>query len=81
MFMFHSWVNDQTEEMERAKNQAYLIGSFINPEAVKQLMGEGADIHKSTDADLEKSMEIIERSIKQEGARETKHRRRRVVDG
>ncbi len=80
MFMFQGWLDDQEKEMELAKNHAYIVGSFINPEAVKQLMGDSGNTHKSTDEDLERSMEMVERSIKGE-SKPTRHRRRRIVDG
>jgi imidazolonepropionase-like amidohydrolase len=47
LWMFYNWVEDQKEKIEITKNHAYLIGSFINPEAVKKLMGEGNTIQSS----------------------------------
>lgn len=55
--MYQNWVKDQQDEAELAKNHAYLVGSFWNPEAVKQLMAEGA--HKSTDVEFEESTNIV----------------------
>ena len=62
IWMFHNWVSDQQDKAELAKNQAYLIGSFWNPEAVKQLMGENT--HISTEEEFEESSQIVKNTDK-----------------
>jgi hypothetical protein len=60
MWMFNNWIEDQSDTIELAKNHAYLLGSFWNPEAVSKLVDSG-NTYKSTDEDLEKSMEIVKK--------------------
>lgn len=82
MWYFHNWVADQNDKVELAKNQAYLVGSFIAPQAVQKILGtEGTAKHKSTDAEFEKTIEMMEKEIKQREDKEKvkgkkkKHRR------
>ena len=58
LWFYEIWLADQKDEAELAKNQAYLIGSFWNPEAVKSLMGDG-NSHQSTDAEFEESTRMV----------------------
>jgi hypothetical protein len=58
LWMFYNWVEDQKEKIEITKNHAYLIGSFINPEAVKKLMGEGNTI-QSSEEEFEESIKMV----------------------
>jgi hypothetical protein len=76
LFMQCGWMDDQAEKAELMKNTADILGSFWNPEAVKAIIGDGDNVHKSSDADFEKSMEMV-RATGGEG----KRRRRRVIDG
>jgi hypothetical protein len=62
MWMFHNWIADQSDKAELAKNQAYLIGSFWDPEAVKQLIGDGGNVFKSTEEEFEESMQMVKSS-------------------
>ncbi len=76
LWMFHNWIADKNEAAELAKNQAYLVGSFINPEAVNQMLNSNK--HISTDAELEESMRMVrEATLKDLIPKETKKRRRR----
>lgn len=64
MWMFENWLADQSDDAELAKNQALLVGSFINPEAVKQMVGDG-NVHISTDEEFEESSRMVrEASLK-----------------
>lgn len=58
-WMFNNWMADKEETAELAKNHAYLLGSFWNPEAVKEMMGEG-NVHESTEEEFEESWKIVE---------------------
>lgn len=60
LWMFYNWVEDQNDDVELVKNHAYLIGSFINPEAVSKLTGgAGTQKHISTDEEFEASTRMI----------------------
>lgn len=65
LWMFHNWIADQTDDAELAKNTAYLIGSFFNPEAVKKLTNEGNTVHTSTDEEFDRSTDIVRRAAVQ----------------
>jgi hypothetical protein len=83
LWMFENWLGDQKDQGELAKNHAYLLGSFTNPEAVKQLMGEG-NVHESTEEELEESSNFVReynlKALEQEqGGR--RRRRRLIVQG
>lgn len=77
MWMFENWVADQIDDAELAKNHAYLLGSFWNPEAVKQLTGTSGGTHVSSEQDLLKSMEMVRESNPQK--QEVKHKRKRTI--
>ena len=82
MWMFENWFADQNDEAELAKNQALLIGSFINPDAVKQIVGDG-NTHISTDEEFEESTRIVQeasmKALKQK--QNVKGRRRKIIKG
>ena len=63
MWMYNNWIADQNDKAELAKNHAYLLASFWNPEAVKEILGEG-NVHESTNEEYEESLRIVrEQSI------------------
>lgn len=57
IWMYENWLADHADDAELAKNHAYLVGSFWNPEAVKQLVN--GDTHQSTDEDFEESSNMV----------------------
>ena len=57
LWMFNQWVGDHKDNAELAKNHAYLIGSFTNPEAVQKLMNDKT--HESSDEDFEESLKMV----------------------
>lgn len=58
MWMYSNWLADQNDDAELAKNHAYLLASFWNPEAVQQILGDG-NTHISTDEEFEESSNIV----------------------
>lgn len=58
LWMFYSWIEDKSNDVEIVKNHAYLLGSFSNPEAVKRAMSEGNKIVSSEEA-FEESSNIV----------------------
>lgn len=58
-WMYYNWLGDQKDRSELAKNHAYLLASFYNPEDVRKAMGEGSDVHESTDEEFEESTRMI----------------------
>lgn len=78
LWMFENWMEDQKENAELAKNHAYLLGSFWDPEAVKELMGHNTI--KSSEDDFEKSTQIMLKEKQQEEANKKKKKRRKVKE-
>lgn len=77
MWWFNHWIAEQNEQAELAKNHAYLLASFWNPEAVQQIMGDG-NTHLSTDDEYEESLKMVkEQSLKLMEAEKNKPVRRR----
>ena len=78
MWMFYQWLGDQNDDAELAKNHGYLIGSFINPQAVQKLIGESGVSHKSTDAEFDRTTEMMEKEIKMSEQKPSKKKRRKL---
>lgn len=57
-WMFWQWAKVNNINVENLQNQAYLIGSFINPEAVRDLLDKDSTYAVSDD-DFEKSWEMV----------------------
>jgi hypothetical protein len=79
LFMYHNWLADQKDNIELAKNHAYLIGSFFNPEAVKSITDD-SNKHMSTDEEFEESTRMVAEAnsnINKENDK-SKRRRRRI---
>jgi hypothetical protein len=82
MWMYENWLADQKEEAELAKNHAYLLASFWNPEAVKQILGDG-NVHVSTDEEFEESTRLVKEINEKvrQAQQSNKKRKRRTVKG
>ena len=60
-WMMNNFIEDTNDNVELLKQLGYLIGSFTNPEAVKQIIGtEGK--HASTDEEFDESVEMVRRA-------------------
>lgn len=57
--MFENWQADQIDDAELAKNHAYLLGSFWNPEQVKKLLGEGSNVYNSTETGFDETTKLL----------------------
>lgn len=73
---FNNWVQDQNDKVDLAKNHAYIIGSFINPEAVKKIIGDG-NTYSTTDEEFEKSTKMVMESSKAEDSTKSQRRKRK----
>lgn len=86
IWMYENWLADQNDQSELAKNHAYLLASFWNPEAVKQILGDG-NVHTSTDEEFEESTRIVKEAgeifAKQQEvlAAIPKRKKRRLIKG
>jgi len=83
IWMFENWLADHQDLAELAKNHAYLLASFSNPEAVKELIGTG-NKHMSDDAEFEESTRMVrEMNLKLdlEKVKPNKRRRHKIVKG
>jgi hypothetical protein len=59
LWMYENWLEDYKDKSELAKNHAYLLGSFIDPKAVQDIMGTSGNVIKSSDEEFEKSTELV----------------------
>jgi len=75
MYMFHHYLEDINEDVELAKNHGYLVGSFINPEAAKQIFNNNN--YTTTDEEFEESWKMVEESSKKAEQQNKPKRRRR----
>jgi hypothetical protein len=78
LWMFENWLEDQNDDIELVKNHAYLIGSFINPEAVRQLTGQDGNTHSLSDEEFDKSLELVKQDRDKNSGR--RRRRRKVKE-
>lgn len=65
-WMYASWAEDYNDQFEMLKNHGYLVGSFINPEAVKKVLGKGTSDYSSDEESYEKTLEMIRKQSKEE---------------
>jgi hypothetical protein len=66
--MYTNWIEDQNEEVKTLDNQGYLIGSFINPEAVKKIIGKDANTISQTDEEFDKNSGELFKQFREEDA-------------
>lgn len=57
MWLYEQWLGDHRDDAELAKNHAYLLGSFSNPEAVQSMMND--NVHESSDEDFDESLKMV----------------------
>ncbi len=80
IWMYENWLADQNDQVELAKNHAYLLASFWDPETVKQILG-GGNVHKSTDEEFEEYIKMVkEINNKQNPPQMNKRKRRRLKE-
>lgn len=81
-WMYHNWMQDYTDVDKQLENQAYLIASFSNPEAVRKALGIGSEQYSTTDEEFEETTrQIAEQSRKlSEKEKRDKRRRRKVKE-
>jgi hypothetical protein len=75
IWMYENWIADQNDKVELAKNHAYLLASFSNPEAVRNIL-EG-DTFVSTDDEFEESSKMV-REINNKLENKSKKRKRKL---
>lgn len=80
LWMFTNWLEDTNENVELFKHHGYLIGSFINPEAVKSLTGSG-NSYSVSEEEFDETTQIVRESIlkniEKETSKQIKRRRRK----
>ncbi len=81
-WLYENWLADQKDTAEIAKNHAYLVGSFWNPEAVKDLIDD-KNQHSSTEEEYEESIKMVMEAGKnqQNNSDGVRKRRRRKLQG
>lgn len=83
--MQHSWAEDYQDNWKLLENNSYLTASFMNPEGVKQAMGNGSQTMGSTDEEFEKASQFVKEmsdNIEKEKSKlSSRRRRRRKING
>lgn len=82
MWCFYNWIEDQNDKVEMAKNHAYIVGSFINPEAVRKILDDNNN-YSTSDEEFEASSRMViesrEKYLKEIQESGKKKRRRRKI--
>ncbi len=80
MWMFNNWIEDSNENIELLKHTGYLIGSFIDPKAAREL-AEKPSISSTDEVFEETFKEIAENNKRQEEIKNmpVKRRKRKKV--
>lgn len=76
--MFENWMADTNETAELAKNHAYLVGSFNNPEAVRKILGEDGNDHKLSEEEFDASTKLILEDGKKQENKSLKKKKRKL---
>lgn len=79
IYMYEHWCRDKEEQFEMARSQSILIGSFSNPTAARDMLKSENPDFASSDADFEKSLQMIEESKKTDAQKKRKRQRRTVL--
>lgn len=75
-WMYYHWRHDYKDSQDMLENVGYLIGSFTNPEAVKQMLDSNS--FSSTDEEFDElSKKILEENKSKENSQKSLHRRHR----
>ena len=77
LWLFNNWLQDQDDDVEITKNHAYLLGSFINPEAISKILGD-SNKFESTDEDFDKSSELVRKGAFNTNNNIKKRRRKKI---
>lgn len=75
--MQYHWIQDINDKQKLAKEHAYCIGSFINPEMVSKL--EGSNQVESSDEEFDESFEMVRKAALEEEKNKEKKKRRRKI--
>jgi hypothetical protein len=76
IWLYEHWLGDHRDTAELTKNHAYLLGSFWNPEAVRDMTNP--NVHESSDEELEESWQMVQNFNKrEEQAKQALPKRRR----
>jgi hypothetical protein len=75
--MYFNWMEDHQDEITSLDNQGYLIGSFINPQAVKRILGKDGETISQTDEEFDKSSGELFKQFRQEDAQKSIPARKR----
>jgi hypothetical protein len=82
LWMFYSWVEERKEIQNAERDQAYLIGGFVNPSLLQKMLNEDSNSISTSDEDFEQSLKIIKDSHQDtENTASLKRKRRRKKIG
>lgn len=82
LWLYEQWLGDHRDDAELAKNHAYLLGSFSNPEAVSKMLND--NVHESSDEDYEESLRMVRETnlkmISEASAPKKRRRKATLID-
>jgi len=76
---FYNWLEDQNEEGKKMKDFGCFVGSFTNAEMARKIHGDADKKYELDDEEFEKSLEYVEKSIKESDRNKGKKKRRKIV--
>ena len=78
MWFYEHWLGNHRDDAELAKNHAYLLASFSNPQAVQDILNP--NVHESSEDDFDESCKMVEKAnmALEELEQPTKKRRRKA---
>lgn len=76
-WMYNSWIQDNQEKMDYAREHGLLIGSFLNYEAVRSIIAADNPDHMMTDEEFDKLSNELLLDDKKEEIKEIPKRRRK----
>lgn len=77
IWMFQHWLEDQNDKREETKNLSYSIGSFINPQAVQELVNAGDNTFATDDEAFDQLSNEIADFNRKQLEKEKPHRKRK----
>lgn len=80
VYMFYHWLEDEKENADKLKNQAYTIGGFSNPEMLQKILQQQnqGNVISSSDEDYEKSLKMVRGELEVETKKSRKRRRKKI---
>ena len=81
MWMFNSWVEDNNENVDLLKHTGYLIGSFIDPKAARDIAeNKNFVVDEQVFEDTFKEISEHNKKALEEKPKERKRKRKKIIN-